>query len=181
LNSFYKVSSEKLLLVGKVIKPHGFKGLIRVWSYARTGESFLHSGTVFLKRDSQDPIEYRVLDVKPHKNIFLMRIEGLDNFEKADSFKGADILVDKDHLRRNSDDEYYWFELIDLRVYLDTGKYLGMIKEIIPTGSNDVYVVKLNDSEFLIPALQDVVKKIDLDKGEMIISAMDGLLDLNEV
>ena len=181
MNSSNKVSSEKLLLVGKVIKPHGFKGLIRVWSYARRMESFLHSGTVFFKQNNQEAAEFKVLDVKPHKNIFLMRVEELDTFEKADSVRGADIFVDKDLLTGNSEDEYYWFELIDLKVYLDTGKYLGTIKEIIPTGGNDVYVVKLNDSEFLIPAIYDVVKKIDLDKGEMIISAMDGLLDLNEV
>ena len=176
-----KVSPEKLLLVGKVLKPHGFKGLIRVWSYARTMESFLHSGSVYFRQDNHEPVEYTVLDVKPHKNIFLMRVDGMDTFEKAESLKGADILVDKNQLTRNSDNEYYWFELIDLKVYLDTGKYLGIIKEIIPTGSNDVYVVKQNDSEFLIPAIYDVVKRIDLDKGEMIISAIDGLLDLNEV
>lgn len=181
MNSSNKVSSEKLLLVGKVIKPHGFKGLLRVWSYARSMESFLHSGTVFLKQDNQEPVEYKVLDVQSHKNIFLMRLEGLDTFDKAENVRGAGIFIDKDHLTKNSKDEYYWFELIDLKVYLDTGKYLGIIKEIIPTGSNDVYVVKLNDSEFLIPAIGDVIKKIDLDKGEMIISAMDGLLDLNEV
>lgn len=175
------VSSEELLLIGKVIKPHGFKGLIRVWSYARTIESFLHTGMVFFKQDNQEPVIYTVLDVKPHKNIFLMRVKGMDTFEEADSFRGADILIEKNHLKRNNDDEYFWFELIDLRVYQDTGKYLGIIKEIFPTGSNDVYVVKQNDSEFLIPAVHEVVKKIDLDKGEMIISVMDGLLDLNEV
>ena len=181
MNSIIKDSTEKLLLVGKVIKPHGFKGLIRVWSYARTIDSFLHSGTVFFKLENQQPVEYRITEVRPHKNIFIMSIEGINTFETADSLRDADILVDKDHLARNSDDEYFWFELIGLKVYLDTGENLGTIKEIIPTGSNDVYVVKQNDSEFLIPAIYEVVKKIDLDKGEMIITAIDGLLDLNEV
>jgi 16S rRNA processing protein RimM len=180
LNSLSKVSSEKLLVVGKVIKPHGYKGLIRAWSYAGTIESFLHSGTVFFRQDHQEPVEYNVLDVKPHKNIFLLRIEGVNTFEEAERLRDTDILVHKDRLIR-SNDEYFWFELIGLKVHLDTGKYLGIIKKIIPTGSNDVYVVKLDDSEFLIPAIYDVVKKIDLDKGLMIISAMDGLLDLNEV
>ena len=180
MNSLSEVSSEKLLPVGKVLKPHGIKGLIRAWSYARTMQSFQHSGSIFFRQDNQEPAEYRVLDIKPHKNFFILRIEGLHNFEDADRLRGADILVDKEKLTRNKG-EYFWFELINLEVFLDTGKYLGIIKEIIPTGSNDVYVVKLNDSEFLIPAIYDVVKKIDLDKGEMIISAMDGLLDLNEV
>ncbi len=181
MNSLSEFSSKKLLLIGKVLKPHGFKGLIRALSYAHTMESFQHSGTVFLKLGHQEPVEYGILDVKPHKNIFLLHIDGVNTFEEADRLRGADILVHKDNLVRNSDDEYFWFELIDLRVFLDTGKYLGIIKEIIPTGSNDVYVVKQDDSEFLIPAIHDVVKKIDLDKGEMIISFMDGLLDLNEV
>jgi 16S rRNA processing protein RimM len=181
LSSLNKVSSEKLLLVGKVIKPHGVKGLISVWSYARTIDSFLYSDTVFLKQEHQEPVKYTVLDVSPHKNSFLMRVKGVESFEDADSLRGSDILVDKKHLAKNSDDEYYWFELINMEVYLDSGKYLGVIKEILPTGSNDVYVVKQDDSEYLIPAIHDVVKKIDTNKGEMIIRAIDGLLELNEV
>ncbi len=181
MNSINKDSTEKLLLVGKVIKPHGFKGLIRAWSYARTIDSFLHSGTVFFKLENRHPVEHRITDVKPHKNFFIISIEGIKTFDGADSLRGADILVEKDQLTRNSKDEFFWFELINLKVYLDSGEYLGAIKEIIPTGSNDVYVVKQNSSEFLIPAIYEVVKKIDLDKGEMIITAMDGLLDLNEV
>jgi 16S rRNA processing protein RimM len=181
LSNLNKVSSEKLLLVGKVIKPHGVKGLISVWSYARTIESFLYSDTVFFKQEHQEPVKYTVLDVSPHKNRFLMRVKGVESFEAADSLRGSDILVDKKHLVKNSNDEYFWFELIDMKVYLDSGRYLGVIKEILPTGSNDVYVVKQDDSEFLIPAIHDVVKKIDLNKDEMIIRAIDGLIDLNEV
>lgn len=176
-----KLSSEKLLLVGKVIRPHGIKGLIRVWSYARRAESFLHSGSVFFELDQQAPVECRVLEVRPYKNIFLMTVKGLDSYEKANKYRGAKIFVRKDHLKQNKDDEYYWFELIDLDVYLDNGEYLGILEEIIPTGSNDVYVVKRNKSEFLIPAIDEVIKKIDINNNKMIISAMEGLLDLNEV
>ena len=176
-----RVSSEKLLPVGKVIKPHGVKGLIKVWSYARSADSFLHSGSVFLKPDHQEYIELCVLDVTPHKNVFLLSFKGIDTYEKADNLRGAQVLVRKDHLKRNSKDEYFWFELIGLDVYLDTGEHLGILKEIIPTGSNDVYAVRLNESEFLIPAIHEVIRKIDIDNGKMIISAMEGLLDLNEV
>jgi 16S rRNA processing protein RimM len=176
-----KVVSDKLLLVGKVIKPHGVKGLLNVWSYARTIESFLHSDTVFFRLEHQEPIKYRVLDVNPHKNRFLMKVKGIESFEDANRLRGSDILVDKKLLVKKSDDEYYWFELIDIKVYLDSGRYLGNIKEIIPTGSNDVFVVRHDDSEFLIPAIHDVIEKIDLNKGEMVIRAIEGLLELNEV
>jgi 16S rRNA processing protein RimM len=181
LSSQNKVSSEKLLLVGKVIKPHGVKGLISVWSYARTIDSFLYSDTVFFKQEHQEPLKYTVLDVSPHKNTFLMMVKGVESFEDAESLRGSDILVDKKYLAKKSDDEYYWFELINMKVYLDSGRYLGDIKEILPTGSNDVFVVRQDDSEFLIPAIHDVIKKIDLNKREMVIRAIDGLLELNEV
>lgn len=176
-----KISSEQLLLVGKVIRPHGIKGLIRAWSYARSADSFLHSGTIFFKLDKQEPVECAVLEVKPYKNIFLMAVEGLDSYEKADKYRGAKIFVRKDHLKQNDEDEYFWFELIGLDVYRDNGEYLGILKEIIPTGSNDVYAVKLNESEILIPAIHEVIKKVDIEDGKMIISDMEGLLDLNEV
>lgn len=181
MNSLSRVSSEKLLLVGKVLKPHGVKGLLNVWSYARTIESFLHSEKVFLKQEHQEPVKYTVLDVRPHKNSFLMKVEGVESYEDADSLRDSDILVDKEHLAKNSDGEYYWFELINMKVYLESGRYLGVIQGILPTGSNDVYVVRQDDAEFLIPAIHDVILKIDLNKGEMIIRAIDGLLDLNEV
>jgi 16S rRNA processing protein RimM len=110
-----------------------------------------------------------------------MRIKGVETFEDADRLRGSDILVDKKLLVKKSDDEYYWFELINMKVFLDSGRYLGAIREIIPTGSNDVFVVRQDDSEFLIPAIHDVIEKVDLNKGEMIIRAIDGLLELNEV
>ena len=66
-------------------------------------------------------------------------------------------------------------------VYLNTGKLLGRIKDVIATGSNDIFVVKSGSSEFLIPAVNEVVESIDLENRKMIISDMEGLLDLNEV
>ncbi|NLA74565.1 MAG: 16S rRNA processing protein RimM [Deltaproteobacteria bacterium] len=179
MSSQNRGSSETLLLVGKVIKPHGVKGLLNVWSYSREIGSFLHSETVFFKKEHQEPVEYTVLDVSPHKNRFLMRVKGVESFEDADDLRGSGILIEKKHLVKNSDDEFYWFELINMKVYLDSGRYLGAIKEIIPTGSNDVFVVREDDSEFLIPAIHDVIEKIDLNKGEMIIRALNGLLELN--
>ena len=77
--------------------------------------------------------------------------------------------------------EYFWFELIGLEVFLDTGRYLGVVKDILTTGSNDIYVVRDDESEILIPAINEVVDKIDLVNKKMIICEIEGLLDLNEV
>lgn len=109
-----------------------------------------------------------------------MELEGLTSIDQAEVYRGAEILIRKEALERE-DDEYFWFELLGIRVYLDRGEYLGTISQIIPTGSNDIYVVKKGAKEILVPATYEIVEQIDLENGRMIISEIEGLLDLNEV
>ena len=169
-----------MLLVGKVIRPHGWGGLLRVWSYAGSQNSFLDQGTVFLKSISGKLEEHTVLSAKPHKNFILMQLKGLSGRDDAEAYRGAEIFIKKEALSREQD-EYFFYELEGLRVYLDTGEYVGRISQIISTKSNDIYVVGDADKEILVPAINEVVKEIDLESGKMIIFPMEGLLDLNEV
>jgi 16S rRNA processing protein RimM len=81
-------------------------------------------------------------------------------------------------LPKPDEGEYYWADLIGLRVSTEAGDDLGTLREIIETGSNDVYVVKGACREFLIPATDDVVRGIDLDAGTMTVSPLEGMLDL---
>ena len=175
-----QVSSGRLLVVGKIVRPHGKKGLLRIRSYARSAESFLDAGTVFLRSASGEIREFGVTSANAHKNMFLMRLKGLGSKEEAEKYKGADILINKETLVRE-EDECFWYELQGIQVFLDTGESLGRISHIISTGSNDIYVVREREKEILIPAIHEVVKEIDLENGKMIIVAMEGLLDLNEV
>jgi len=119
--------------------------------------------------------------VKPQKNVFLVKLKELESLDQAEKYRGAEILIKRDHLRHENEDEYFWYELIGLQVYVDSGKYLGTIKHILPTGGNDIYVVQEGKQEFLIPAIHGVVRAIDLAEKRMIICEMEGLLDLNEV
>jgi 16S rRNA processing protein RimM len=171
---------DNLLLVGKVIRPHGLGGLLRIWSYAESERTFLNSGKVFLSLASGEPREYRVVSVVPHKNALLMRLEGLSTLNEAESCRNAAILIEKTGLEREGEGEYFWHELIGLEVYLNTGEFIGTVKRIFATGSNDIYVVQKEKKEVLIPAIHDVVQEVDLAGKRMIISEMEGLLDLNE-
>jgi 16S rRNA processing protein RimM len=77
-----------------------------------------------------------------------------------------------------SEGEFYWSDLLGLKVVTDGGECLGVVADIIVTGSNDVYVVKNGKREYMIPALEDVVLDINLDEGIMTVSPPEGLLDL---
>ena len=173
-------SPDKLLVLGKVIRPHGLEGLLRVWSYARSEASFIDAEEIYLRPDSGKLHGYRVISVRSHKNILLINLEGLDSIDQAEEFRGAEVLAEYDAITRE-EGEYFWDELIGLRVFSDTGDYLGAISRIIPAGSNEIYVVGSGEKEIFVPATYEVVQEIDLEKGKMTISAMEGLLDLNEV
>jgi 16S rRNA processing protein RimM len=176
-----KGSPENLLLAGEIVRPHGLDGRLKIRSYVQSEKSFLQSGVVFLKPRSGGTRAFTVSSVKPHKNNVLLTLKGLDSLEEAEEYRGAAVFIRRDSLVQEETDEYFWFDLIGLEVYLDTGKYIGTIHHILPTGSNDVYVVREGETEVLVPAIHEVVKEIDLDARKMIITEMEGLLDLNEV
>jgi 16S rRNA processing protein RimM len=176
-----QVSPARLIPVGKVIRPHGSRGLLRILSYAGDEASFTDAGSLFLKCISSGDIrEHTLISIKPHKDFFLVELEGLGTRYDAEEYRGSEILVRVDALKRGADD-FFWFELLGLDVYLDTGEYLGKISQIIPTKGHDIYAVNGETGEVLIPATYEVVRKIDLEDKKMIVSAIEGLLDLNEV
>jgi 16S rRNA processing protein RimM len=170
---------ESLLLIGKVIRPHGLDGLLKITSYAESAETLRNLEVVHLKGVSGEFVEYRVISVKPHKRSFLLKLEGLRAVDKAEEYRGAEIYLSKDCLRR-AEGDYFWHELIGLKVYALNGKFIGEIKHILSTGSNDIFIVGEGKEEVLIPATHEVVKQIDIKNRRMIISEMEGLLDLNE-
>jgi 16S rRNA processing protein RimM len=175
-----KVFPEALLLIGRVIGPHGVRGLLKIDSYARSEDTLLTAGRIYLKQREGEISEYAIVSAVPYKGASLIRLEGLDSRDQVEPYCGAEIFIPKAAVSRG-EDEYFWHELIGLRVYLETGRYLGAVEEIVTTAANDIYVVREGKEEFLIPAIHDVVKTIDLENGKMILSEVEGLLDLNEV
>jgi len=175
-----KVAPENLLLMGEVLRPHGRKGLLIIRTYAQSGSSFPEGRTIFLKTDDGEIHEFNLLSVKPHKKNLLLRLKGIHGPAEAEPYRKAEILIHKEDLSRE-EDEYFWYEIIGLEVYLNTGEFLGRIHHIIPTGSNDIYVARREGQEILIPAIHDIIEKIDLDSKKIIISEIEGLLNPDEI
>ncbi|EFK06669.1 16S rRNA processing protein RimM [delta proteobacterium NaphS2] len=171
---------DNVILFGRVLRPHGMEGLLRISSFSHSVASLLNAETVFLKLENGKSRHTKVISARPHKNIFLVKLAGLTNIDQAEALRGADIYISKSTLVRERD-EYFWFELLGLSVFSDDGDFLGVVSQIIPAGSNEIYVVKNKEREILLPAAHEVVNHIDLKNGKMIVSPVEGLLDLNEV
>jgi len=171
--------SENLLLIGKVVRPHGIRGALKIKSYASSPATFSKAGKVYFYVKGKLE-ERRLIFVKPLKEDYLLlKLEGITTRNDAEEFRGIDLYIDKSILEKE-EDEFFWFEIIGLKVYLVDGRYIGKVTEILQTGSNDVYVVEEKDREYLIPAIDDVIKEINLEDQKMIINPLDGLLELGE-
>jgi len=171
---------DNVLLFGKVLRPHGLEGLLRVRAFSESAASLLNAKTALFKLETGENRHLIVVSARPHKNVFLVKLEGLEDVNQAEAFRDAEVYISKDALVRE-EGEYFWFELLGLKVFLNDGTFLGVVSQVIPAGSNEIYAVRNGRREILLPATHEVVHHIDLKNGKMMVSALEGLLDLNEV
>jgi 16S rRNA processing protein RimM len=172
-----KRGSETVLL-GKVVATHGIRGQLRVVLYSGDFSSVAGLESVMLKRQDGALDAFPVATVARHGKKVLLALRGFDSINQVLDFVGRELCVRRDQLPELPEGEYYWCDLLGLRVVTDRGEPLGTLTDIIATGSNDVYVVQSDEREYLIPALEEVVREVDLDDGIMKVSPPEGLFDL---
>ena len=95
--------------------------------------------------------------IRYQKTKIIFKLKGIDSIDEASKLVGAQVVLKRDELEPLKEGEYYQFDLIDIDVYTVKGSYLGKVFSIVPTGSNDVYVVKKENKEYLIPAITFMV------------------------
>jgi len=166
------------VLLGKVVATHGIKGQLRIAVFSGEFETILSLSSLMLKGPDGIMETFEVAVSAVHGKKTLVALKGYGTINQALHLVGRELYVTREQMPELAEGEYYWCDLLGLKVLTDKGELLGLIADIIATGSNDVYVVKNDEREYLIPALEDVVLDIDLDKGIMTVSPPEGLLDL---
>ena len=162
-----------VVLIGKIVGAHGLNGTSKVLSYAESASIFTPDSSIILRQPEGSEHPYVILWAKPHSRCILLALEGITDRDQAENLIGSDLLIPRTSLPELEDGTYYWFELIGLAVYTTEGRLVGRLMSILPTGSNDVYVVRPDDADpkgnddVLIPAIESVVTEIDLEGGVM--------------
>lgn len=149
--------------MGHVIAPFGVQGWIKVHPYTETVDALTDYATWWLGKNGAYT-EYRVLEAKAHSSEVVAKLPGIDDRDAAFSLRGMEIAVPRAALPKAKRDEYYWTDLIGLKVVNTEGLTFGTVKTMLATGANDVLVVE-GDQERLIPFLRHVIHKVDLDSG----------------
>jgi len=169
---------EELVPVGKIIGTHGIKGLLKVYSYSGNIDSLQSAETVFLKGKNGALSEHGIKSIASHAGGFILGLDGFSDINQVLSMTGSELCLKESQLPVPDEGEYYWRDLIGLTVHTDQGVELGTLEDIFETGSSDIYVVRGISKEYLIPAIADVIASIDVPGKKMIITPLDGLLDL---
>lgn len=156
------------LVIGRVRRPWGLRGGLRIEVLTERPERFRIGAEVFIQSKP-----YRIRRVRREKGSLIIWLSGVDTLETAQAMRGQLLEVP---FTPPPPERFYQFQMLGLEVWTDTGEFLGHIQDILETGSNDVYVVRGPLGEVLLPAIDTVVQQIDLDQRRMRVHPLPGLL-----
>src|SRR5699024_1463357 len=157
-----------MFIVGEIVNTHGLKGEVKVKRITDFEERFHVGSTVYIKRGSLDFIPLKVDGFRKHQQFDMLHFEGYDTIESVATIKGKQLFIKEEQLTELLPGEYYYHEIIGCKMYTVDNDYIGEIEAILSPGANDVWVVKdVEGKEILIPYIDDVVKKIDVDQKQV--------------
>ena len=154
-----------LIAYGKVVKPHGLTGEVKVLPFSGETSSFKNFYNLYISKKIDNPNKFIISRSRNQKGSIIVKLEGIDTIDDAEKLKGLMVFIDKKELPEKADDEYYWFELEGLQVNNLQGESLGSVVRLMETGANDVLVIKEENAtqEVLIPYVKEqVIKQVDL-------------------
>ena len=163
------------LELGQIVNVKGLKGEIKVNPFTENINRFETLNKILIKLKNEIK-EYEIEKVSYHKNQVILKLKGIDTIEAAETLRNYYILINRKDLEPLEEGKYYIADLIGLDVYTEEGKALGKVDDIYNTGSNDIYVVKDElGKQKLLPGIDEVIKKVDLENSKIIVNLIEGL------
>ena len=158
------------MAVGLVAAPWGVRGDVKVQPLTDFPERFQPGATLWVRG-----YRHKVQRSRWSRGLVYLGLRGVDSRDAADKLRGALLEVPETDLPPLPEGQYYRFQIVGLEVWTPQGDALGRVEEVLSTGSNDVYVIRGGPRELLIPALEDVVKEVDLEGGRLVVEPLTEL------
>ena len=167
---------QERLEVGQIVNTFGIKGEVKVNPFTDNVRRFDDLKKVYVKKQKEVKL-YKVEGVRYHKNMVLLKLEGINNPEDAEILKNAFLEIDREDAVPLEEGTYFIADLIGLEVYTDEGTLLGKVDDIYNTGSNDIYVVKDElGKQILLPGIKEVIKDVKIEENKIIVHLIPGLI-----
>lgn len=168
---------EERFQVGIISSTHGVHGEVKVYPTTDDARRFKKLKEVILDTGKGDRI-LEIESVKFFKQMVILKLKGIESPEEARKFAQKSLYVTRENAVRLGRNEYFIADLIGMKVLDETGTQIGILTDVMETGANDVYVIELSDGrELLLPAIRECVLDVDVERAEMKIHILDGLLD----
>lgn len=167
-----------LFQVGTISSTHGVRGEVKVYPTTDDVRRFKKLKEVLLDT-GKEMLTLEVESVKFFKQFAILKFKGIDTLNDVEKYRMKNLFVTRANAVKLQKDEYFIADLIGLSVFTDGGENFGELTDVIQTGANDVYVVAMADGkEVLMPAIKECILSVDMEKRQMKVHVMDGLLDL---
>jgi len=175
--------------IGEIVSVHGVKGALKVLPLTDNPIRFcsLTEVDVVPKRGGRKGAEvtnYKVLSATPAGNVVLLKLCGVDDRDKAEKFRGMFLEIPREKAVKLPKDSYFVGDLVGCTVKTQDGEVLGTLTEVQFTGANDIYEVTPKDSDskksMWLPAIGEVIKDVDIEKGEITVNLIPGLREIYE-
>ena len=167
---------ENILQVGVITSTHGVRGEVKVFPTTDDVRRFKRLKEVILDT-GKEQITLEIEGVKFFKQFVILKFKGLDNINDVEKYRQKSLYVTRENAVRLRKDEYFIADLMGLRVQNEDGEVIGVLREVLETGANDVYVIDLDDGrELLLPAIKQCVLNVDIEGGYVQIHILEGLL-----
>lgn len=161
--------------IGQITNIYGIKGELKVYPLTDNISRFDDLDDIYIEENNK-LIKYKVQYIKYLKNMVILKLKGIENIESAVTFKNKYIKVHRKDAVKIPDNSYFICDIIDAEVFTTEGLYLGKVQDVIQTGSNDVFIIKKQDSEILIPALKSIIKEVNIINSRIIVDLPEGLI-----
>jgi 16S rRNA processing protein RimM len=168
---------EELLSIGKILKPHGIRGEVKVLPLTDFPRRFDRLSHIQVLTADHRLLDLTIQKVRYYKNFVYLKFKEYTSVDQVKGLRGGLLKIKRSEAVELPEGQYLYFDIIGLSVRTEAGEELGVVEDIFSTGGNDVYVVKSQkNKEYLIPATTEIIKKIDLVEKVLIIHPLEGLL-----
>lgn len=168
---------EDRLQVGIISSTHGVRGEVKVFPTTDDLGRFKRLKEVILDTGKESRI-LEIEGVKFFKQFAILKFKGIDNINDIEKYRGKSLFVTRTNAVKLKKDEYFIADLLGIKVLNEDGGELGILQDVIETGANDVYQIRLTDGrELLLPAIKQCVLEVDVESGFMKVHVLDGLMD----
>lgn len=167
---------EDFLQVGIIATTHGVRGEVKVYPTTDDITRFKKLKEVILDT-GREKLTMEVEEVKFFKQMVILKFRGVDTLDEVTGYRRAGLYVTRDNAVKLEKDEYFIADLIGVEVYDESEKLFGRLADVITTGANDVYVIRMSDGgELLLPAIKQCILEVDLPGRRMKVHVLEGLL-----